>query len=294
MHSQSINIDMNFVFISHPYHYHITLVSIKRMIELYGSKIKNITVIFDDCDEYWTECRFVSSFKNDLLSNNIDANVIPSSAIKETKFFSNGWVRQQIVKLNLHKVLDYDEWICIDGDTIFQEKIKLNKLYVNINDAVCTWPHHYNFINYVLDLDYQNIQHEGLILHSVSGIPFRNMKKEMLKDLHSYIEELHGCNLIEILNSFTLKKNVNRYFEISEWDLMGHFEVLVSKSNLPIHDLFFVVTDTKDFEETVCNNKIKVLGGTDDFSQRWYNQHGITINQDVFKILKYNHYYVTD
>lgn len=271
---------MNFVFITYPYHYHITLAAIKRIRKLYT--VSNITVMFDDV--HYVNRTF--DFLEEFVYSSPNVEVIPFSAIEEAREVELGWTRQQIVKLNLHKILNYETWMCIDGDTLLQEKLEPNKWYVNVNDAVCPWVHHYNFVNYALNLNYQKITFGEHTLNSVSGMPIKNMNKAVLAGLESYIHELHGCSIWDVVNSFTLKKNINRYFEITEWDMIGYYEVFVAKYWLQLEELNFSIIPTKQFE-LPYDNKIKVLDGHDNLSIEWYKQHDIEVNQAVFDALHY-------
>jgi hypothetical protein len=82
---------MNFVFVTYPYHYHITLVSITKVIKLYNSNVNSITILFDDVDkELNSKFNFVENFREDLQLQNISAKVIPFSSLPECITFSNG------------------------------------------------------------------------------------------------------------------------------------------------------------------------------------------------------------
>jgi hypothetical protein len=154
-------------------------------------------------------------------------------------------------------------------------------------NAVFPLVHHYNFVNYVLDLNYQKICVDDNVLESLSGVPIRYIRKHTLENLKSYIHNLHNCDICDILKSFTLKKNVSRYFEISEWDLLGHYEILIANDYLPIENLAVHPIDTLKFVDTVCNDKIKVLEGNDRLPIKWYKKQGVIINQKVFSALDY-------
>lgn len=279
---------MNFVFVTYPYHYHITLVSITKLIKLYDSDIDTITILFDDCDKKLnSKFNFFESFQKELQTLNIIARAIPFSSFEVCIDFASGWERQQIIKLNLHKILEYDDYFCIDGDTLLQEKLDLYKLYINLLNAVFPLPHHYNFVNYVLDLNYQKVCIDDTILETLSGVPIRYVKKHTLKSLESYVYDLHNCDICNILKSFTLKKNITRYFEISEWDVIGHYEILIAKNHATIEHLMVNPISTLEFADTICNDKIKVLEGNDDLPKHWYKKQDIDINLNVFTALGY-------
>lgn len=271
---------MNFVFITYPYHYHITLAAIKRVVKLYPAC--KIVVMFDDLHYVNKLFDFLEAFVYDAPK----VEVIPFSSIDAATKVELGWNRQQLVKLNLHKVLDFDTWMCIDGDTLLQEKLSTDKWYINVHDAVCPWNHHYNFVNYALDLNYQKIKFKEHTLNSVSGMPIKNMNKTVLEGLESYVQKLHGVDILSLSNCFTLKKNVNRYFEMTEWDMIGFYEVFILKNHLPFEELNFEIIPTKQFEQPY-ENKIKVLDGHDNMSIEWYKSNGVEVNLTVFDALNY-------
>ena len=279
---------MHFVFVTYPYHYHITLVSIKSVVDLYGSEVLSITVMFDDFHHALNaRIDFIQYMHEYLASMNISAQVLPFSLIDDCARFDDGWERQQIVKLNLHKLLVHDRFFCVEGDTILLEKLDLNKLYINVQDGSASWPQAYNFANYVLDLDYQKVIHNGHTMNTLTGTTIRNISSSMLEQLHAHIFKLHGCSIVDIIKSFTLKKNRAQYFVLGEWDLMSYFEIFIAKTNLPIEDLPAKFVSTDEFETYQCKDKIIMLGGKDNLSPKWYQSRGITYNHEVAAALKY-------
>ena len=112
------------------------------------------------------------------------------------------------------------------------------------------------------------------------------MSKAILEGLESYVHELHGCSILDLNHSFTLKKHITRYFEMTEWDMIGFYEVFVAKYWLEMEELNFDIIPTKQFEQPY-ENRIKVLDGHDNLSVEWYKEQGIEINQSVFDALHY-------
>lgn len=283
---------MHLVFVSYPYHYHITLVSIKTVVSLYQDEITSITVMFDDIDARLnSKINFIEHMHRDLASLGIKATIIPFSQYDKFVDFGNGWERQQLIKLNLHKILPYDQWVCIDADSIFQEKIELEKLYIHSKDGYGSLPQAYALSNYVLDLNYQKYQHDGLTLDTLAGITVRHIRSSMLAQLEEYIYKLHGCDIADILRSFTLKANRSNYFELAEYDLMAYFEIFIIKQHAPIVDLGFRYVSTNELETIEFpNNPVIILTGRDNLLAGWYHKHGIQINHEVASALKYRKY----
>lgn len=205
---------------------------------------------------------------------------IPFEAISETHDEPRGWIRQQFVKLNLHKILNSESWIVLDGDAIMQKSLDPRKhTYINQHDILPM--HHRNFTNYVLDLGYRDIEYDGKPI-SFSAIPFRHIERSTLVSLNDHVFKLHQKTLKEIYDALS-GPNKDRYMEISEFELINHYEYQILGKKLDFRPISctFMPTD-RYIQDWKKDDDLYVLAGRDNLSRDWYEQQGIQINQELW------------
>jgi len=267
-------------------HFHITKLAIKQAKEHLSPS--EIIVLYDDLQDYrWV--RLGDELRNDLLVEyGIVVSCIPQSAVEITQTQNNGWIKQQYVKLNLHKILPHQSWIVLDGDSIILNKIDPSK-YCYINPAAGHPEATRFFCDYALDLDHQTIQFEGMSI-SFSVGPIKHITRKTLIGIEKRIAELHGTSIDKVFDSFTLKKNRSRYVEFSEFDLIGFYENIISNESLPLSRIRIKVAHREEFISRFNQNDLELLvfaanEGRDDLPRRWYEDQGIKINENIWKSL---------
>jgi hypothetical protein len=278
------------VVITHRYHYHITRVAIKLILKKFNPD--EIAILFDDVvgtQRGWGDLgrKLLDDVRKD---NNYSTSIfaLPFSSLPNVHLEQRGWIRQQYVKLNLHKILKGDEWVVIDGDTLVTVDIDPWKYwYLNLEHN--TVPHHDLFIRYVLNLENQQPMFENKPV-DFSAFPIRLLTRKTLENLESYIFDLHGTNVQGIRNSFTLKKNKEFYFELSEYGLISNYQHFISKDLLPIKkiEMYVVPNDRLMNEWNVLKNYLAVLHGNDNLSVEWYKMFEIEINREIWNLLYVN------
>ncbi len=267
-------------------HFHITKLAIKQAKEHLSPS--EIIVLYDDLQDHrWA--RLGDELRNDLLVEyGIVVSCIPQSAVEITQTQNNGWIRQQYVKLNLHKILPHQSWIVLDGDSIILNKIDPSR-YCYIVPAAGYPEADRFFCNYALDLDHQTIQFEGISISFNLG-PIKHITRKTLIGIEKRIAELHGTSIDKVFDSFTLKKNRSRYVEFSEFDLIGFYENIISNESLPLSRIRIKVAHREEFISRFNQNDLELLvfaanEGRDDLPRRWYEDQGIKINENIWKSL---------
>jgi len=267
-------------------HFHITKLAIKQAKEHLSPS--EIIVLYDDLQDYrWV--RLGDELRNDLLVEyGIVVSCIPQSAVEITQTQNNGWIRQQYVKLNLHKILPHQSWIVLDGDSIILNKIDPSR-YCYINPAAGHPEATRFFCDYALDLDHQTIQFEGMSI-SFSVGPIKHITRKTLIGIEKRIAELHGTSIDKVFDSFTLKKNQSRYVGFSEFNLIGFYENIISNESLPLSRIRIKVAHREEFISLLNQNDLELLvfsvnQGRDDLPRRWYEDQGIKINENIWKSL---------
>ncbi len=276
------------VIITHRYHYHICQATLLTALKHFT--FDRIAILFDDV--VGTQVGWNKLGKT-LLSDikklvNLPPGVVysmPFSAINNVHVEASGWIRQQYVKLNLHKILTGDEWLVIDGDVLLNKQIDPYEFcYINPEDNLK--PHHDIFTRYVLDLKENRSLFKGKPVE-FSSVPIRLLKRSTLEELEKYIFKLHKKNIIEIRNSFTLLENKEFYFELSEYDLIGNFQNFILKDLQPLCELecYYTLNETFVNSWDFLKNHIAVLHGYDNLPIDFYQSLGVNINQDIWNLL---------
>lgn len=268
----------NLVVVTYPYHYHVTQLAIIHALKLYN--IQNVYVFYDHIDK---PIEIGRTLQDDLAAHNISVIPIPFASIKSTRSQSNGWIRQQYVKLHLHQVLNDESWLVLDGDSILQTKLDPNTFcYFNAHDD--RPDHHKFFTNYTLDLNFKDITFCDKIV-SFSAVPFRKIKRHTLIQLEKHICKLHGKTIDELYDSFTLP-NKSTYLEISEFELINNFEFQILQEPLNLKPANVGILNPADFI-TSWNDGYDILAlqGHDHLPINWYANNGISINEKIWNQL---------
>lgn len=234
--------------ISYPYHYHITQLAIKHAL----ANIDNITdvkVIWDDSS---VPC------PND--------DYIPFSQVCAIPRYTKGWFTQQVVKLNLHRVLE-GKIIILDGDVILNQKFNLiknfyapvmgdrSKMFSKIKEFLHI--PQYNFIN----------------------APFMYVHTSWLQDLHLHYKDINQLYFDTSASNWMFDGE----WPISEWEMLYNFLTFVKKINKPILPFEFKLLPTIQFEKEFDLQDNFILDGKDNFSIDFYQKHKITINETLWK-----------
>ena len=238
---------MILVVISYPGHYHITQLAIKQAIKNMGG-ITAVHIVWDDA--------------------NIPAphDYIPFSSIVQIPPYIKGWYRQQIVKLNLHKVFPNKELVVMDGDVIFHT-IKHPKAYFY---APLLGPEikSYSKAKEVLGID----QYDFL------ACGFMYVESKWLELIHKT-----NPNINQIYQNIAMSNwNIDGRWPLSEWEVIHDFVTDVLKIKIATKPFEYEMLKTNEFEAKFDNTKDIILDGTDNLSKEFYLKNGIEINENIW------------
>jgi hypothetical protein len=129
--------------------------------------------------------------------------------------FRKGWTKQQILKLNLDKIMDGDILV-VDCDLLFLKPIKFieNKKY-NFYFSSEYEKNIFLMTNHLLNLNKQTEKYESFITD------FSIFNSCILKDIKSKIEEKHNKNWLLVVLEY-VNNNENTAI-LSEYELYGNF-----------------------------------------------------------------------
>lgn len=244
----TIKYDMILAVISYPYHYHITQLTIKHALANVDG-ITDVKIIWDD---------------SSILSPNND--YIPFSKIVSIPKYIKGWYAQQIVKLNLHRVIN-DEILIIDGDVIVNQQLNPKEFFYA--PLMFEKSNLFSKVKSILGIDQFDF----------SCAPFMHVHTDWLHDLHDL-----NSNINEIyINTARTQWANNGFWPIPEWSLLYHFITEVKKINKQVLTFQYELLEKKDFEQSFNSLQNFVLNGKDNFTVDFYQKHNITINEILWK-----------
>ncbi len=168
--------------------------------------------------------------KNRLIF--IDEDSVCEIKLKDIKYFYNnldrsGWLFQQILKLNIHKIITNRYYLVLDSDTILTKKkifLDQNNIYLSVAD----WIHepYFAFIKKALKLDIEN--KISFVVH------YMLFDKEILMDLETRTLELNKITLNELILKETDYNSISGF---SEYELYGQFLYKYYKKSINLKNI---------------------------------------------------------
>jgi hypothetical protein len=289
------------VILTYPGHFLLTALTIKSFL-LYNSPVP-IIIIADDLSRYsWPEYVAQCEKFYKTLANNV--SVVAVSHLPEAHAYNqpnSGWVRQQIVKLHLDKLIADTVWFFTDGDVQYHFPALLDSVpYVITRNKDDIQARQNFYVAKMLDIPNPGIiaQHPHMNWASdcraqvcVSNPPFRSMQADTLKKLRQHLQELRGHTVIQshtwLYDTFTVASNGDAPFIESEWELIENFRVHVL--NQDINLVYYPVLplslsgsyNTQNLEFCVtCYVSDRSLG------KSWFEQQDIFVPAQIWQQLE--------
>lgn len=263
------------VVLTYPGHFIFTTLTIKSYLKHH--RPSRIIVLIDDLSplawpNYGLDC------KN--LYGQFDVEILKASDFEIfKKFYKDGWVRQQIIKLYLDTVIDCNEFFFSDGDIVFLHQVDHDS--VPYSEPIPTLVTESNNA-YVSDL--LGIDNPGFFINEkqicVSNPAFRNIKSEWLPDLRSRAEQ----HIKTSFDDYHVALQYGNAFVMSEWELIENFKYhnLGMQLNLVKYapNDFFYINHNLDF----FDHRFITCYCTDaGVGQQWF------LEQEIEEVDKYWH-----
>lgn len=269
--------------INYPGHFLSTLGTIKNFLAVTHWQAP-VYIFVDDLGEQW---ELWPDYIDDL-STAIDANFpeLNPTYIKFSDFnfphIWDGWLRQQLVKLNLDRYLPGEIWYVTDGDVILDRIPGANEIPYNLsethNELINAQQHTY--ITHMLgDVGPLLFNNKQVYTHHV---PCRWVTREDLEGLRRHISDRfrNDSNLVH----YHLMKQERiigygptpEHMSMTEWDLLEIWRINVAQQAPEFRYWLISGEMSKD------NNKLttfKTFFGTDrDFNLDHFKNQGILVN----------------
>jgi hypothetical protein len=194
----------------------------------------------------------------------------------------SGWLQQQMVKFYMdHLLPDIESWFFSDGDVFFFDSTPAATPYSYVNGYDPAW------INYVADtlkIDPALVKHTSTIETqddiTVSNPPWRLMSAEVLKDLRSYVENIHSVDFIQYHLDYARNHN-EQLCTWSEWELIELYQsrVLNQPTLLKFCPpmIFQQAMPTKNLPFTIS---MLNLSSEMAMGRSWFEQMGVPVSDN--------------
>lgn len=254
---------MTLVLFAYPQHFRIMQLAYKHALQAFEN-VDQVVVVWDDL--FPSSVDYVSQIKI-LIPN---CRIIYTSDLEYCCDEKDGWLRQQYIKLNLHKFLPDRHWIVLDADTVLRNSRPMfeNNTVVIYGDP---WEHYkpyFDFIKHALDLDKQDTP-------SFMS-PYWLCEREVLEAIEADCQARHGCDIVSVWKRYQQQHQPGR--ALSEVELYGLFAVqrMNKKFVFATHNLKCCLQ--KEFLELWYNGTQDLcLGGNDNFPENFWQEQGIVL-----------------
>ena len=272
----------NIVLLTYPGHFLLSKLAIESIKKI--SPQSNITVIADNISNltwngYIDDCKVF--YGVEVIPTNQTLNLL-------TMFKGDGWLRQQMVKLNLDRFLPGDLWYVTDGDIICERLIGANEIPYNYqtthNPLINAQQHMY--IKHMLGIN-QKLQLNGEDIYT-HHIPVRWVTRDDLHSLYRHVSDVNQ-NDANIAHFNLMRKEriigygpTPEHLSMTEWDLLETWRILIDEQQPKYR--YWILDDGAAPRKNVPVSRLKTFFGTDrDFSQEYFENQGLQVPADAWK-----------
>ncbi len=250
------------VVLTYPGHFLLTQLTL-RSIRQHFPEVKEIIVVADDCSsliwpEYLANC--AKSYQCDVIP-------VSSTAMSEVE---PGWLRQQMVKMHIDRLIDWPEFFITDGDIRFDDPVPFGIVPFNYIDFTDVDLQQSLFVSHMLGIPHRplKIRDQNVI---TSNSAFRDTKAEWWKSMRSYIENRFGQSLLD------LHKDLDSVKGVTEWELIESYKINVLKIE-PEFDTLFCQEMTNP-QEKITDAKFSTCWCVDrELGYEWWQHQGIDLS----------------
>lgn len=216
------------------------------------------------------------------------ARVFAASDFEYTHDEVLGWLRQQYLILNMHNIIDGDEWVVMGGDVILKNKkvFKEDDSVIMYTDDFDYYPPYFHFINHATGI--VKDKQPSYMCH------FYLQQREVLQGLEDFLIAKHGLPLVPLFKQFhrPLLETIYAYPKVpplADNELYGLFATEILKKNILTPKYNLQTLPPEKFVDAYYRKTIDIeIGGSDDLPISFYESHGIEYQLDLADALKYN------
>lgn len=267
--------------ITYPGHCVTTLLTLKNLHNLTGWQVPVYLFVDDIGQQYQTwDGDYIKDIRNFYQ---FDFKVVKFSEF-EWPYIWDGWLTQQLVKLNVDRFLPGNVWYVTDGDVYLKEMLHHGTTPFNYVPDRNKLIHAQNrsYLSHILKTDDILLEQDNRLLFTHHA-PFRWLDKMTLQQLRTHVSKIHG-NDFNLVHLHLIKEEriigfgpTKESLSMTEWDLIEIFRANILGEDIGLE--FWPLRMDADFEQQA---KFWTFFGTDrDIDNSWFEQFDVTIPESI-------------
>lgn len=267
--------------ITYPGHCITTLLTVKNLQNLTGWQVP-VYLFVDDIGKQYQE------WDGDYIDNIRKFYDFEFTVVKFSEFgwpyIWDGWLTQQLVKLNIDRFLPGDTWYVTDGDVYVKELLEYGTTPFNYVPDRNKLIHAQNrsYLKHILKTPDILLEHKNRLLFTHHA-PFRWIEKHHLQRLREHVSRIYvnDFNLVHL----QLIRNeriigfgpTEDCLSMTEWDLIEVFRANILQEDIGL-EYWPLRIDTSIENQA----RFWTFYGTDrDIDPQWFEQFSIDIPADI-------------
>jgi len=272
--------------ITYPGHCITTALTIKNLLELTNWQVPFYVFVDDQGDQYKN---WPGNYLEDIKSYYADC--FPDVKLRYVLFSEfefdhiwDGWLRQQMVKLNLDRFLPGELWYVTDGDVYNKTLLPYGTTPYNIVPDRNKRIHAQNrsYLKHMLKTSDITLEKDDRLLFTHHA-PFRWVEKHHLLRLREHVSKIHvnDFNLVHI--QLMREERIigfgptDEHLSMTEWDLIEIFRARVLGEDIELE--YWPLSHDADVEDQA---RFWTFFGTDrDIDTEWFEKFNLNVPEHI-------------
>ena len=269
--------------ITYPGHFMSTLGTIKNFLEVTHWR-SPVYIFVDDLGLQWESWpNYIDDLTDAVNSNFPELN---TTYIKFSEFgfphVWDGWLRQQLVKLNLDMILPGNLWYVTDGDVILNRIPNANEIPFNLipTRKILNNTQRDSYIRHMLgDVEFLKFNGERVYTHHV---PCRWVTKNDLQDLRRYVSDRFKNDFNLVHYHLMREERITGYgstpehLSMTEWDLLETWRISIDQQMPEFRH--WLISKEKSADSSTLTTFNTFFGVDCDLDLDHFKNQGILVN----------------
>jgi hypothetical protein len=247
-----------------------------RSVKKYLSHLP-VDIIIDDYDlthwpTYVADCQqYLTDQFSDLNINFVLFSQLPQ--VDDARH--GGWFRQQLIKLHLDQLIPDEHWLSIDADVVLNEYPTTNIIPVTRKSADSIDRGNRLYVKHMLDIERPFLGNDSDHL-CASGVPFRWLSKDLLKNLRQHVEQTHNKNFLQLHIDLMKSGEIVAYDPNMQRMIMSEFQLI------------------EVYRDQFCDHNFDIRIGTSAFDhdsvkdwhreRTWFESRGVPVSDQHWQL----------
>jgi len=267
--------------ITYPGHCVTTLLTVKNLQNLTGWQVP-VYLFVDDIGKQYQE------WDGDYIEDIREFYDFEFSVVKFSQFgwpyIWDGWLTQQLVKLNVDRFLPGNTWYVTDGDVYIKEILRYGTTPFNYVPDRNKLIHAQNrsYLKHILKTPDILLEHNNRLLFTHHA-PFRWIEREHLQKLREHVSKIH-INDFNLVHLHLIKAEriigfgpTEDCLSMTEWDLIEVFRANILNEDIGLE--YWPLRINTSIENQA---RFWTFYGTDrDIDLQWFEQFNIDVSAEI-------------